>query len=589
MNCALLKKIVALLFVLSGLAALQGCPHHVEEMVEKMIPPKNHKPIYMTSAITFSKFAATLSSTTTLSPEAIISAQTNPAAGSQAAERIDPSAPLRSMGRSFGRSVGNIFRSTPQRNGAAGTAPPSIGSAITVNGALISTTNATTRRSSRRTFEQDLQELQHEEMFHNNAIPGAPLSLQMRSLSDNRYPDEIEVQLSVLDNNGRFISGLAPPHFSGQGDYRNYWTALWDSCLALPASINAFTVTEVRDNSKEPQAIAFVLDHSPSMEEVRARRLQEAIKKTLGIIKSEDYVSIIKFTSKIKVEVPLTNDSAHYKNQFLVDGLRGYGGGTAIYDGVMAALDELSKAPSHCKKTIVVFSDGGDNSSKTRLQVAIRTARAQGAKIHSVAYGITDERPMQALASFTTGRMYRIYTTREFPFMFTDIYRSLKQYYRLTYKPPQCASLHWTTVHLRLPEANGLTFEVEGSYDRSVITLMDTVGSMKLVNLEFEYGKAVLVPASLPELRSFATMLQRYPTITIEIRGHTDDRGTDEINQKLSELRAEAVANQLLQLGIERQRTKTSGFGKTRPLVPNDSDANRQKNRRTEFVITGGL
>jgi OmpA-OmpF porin, OOP family len=129
----------------------------------------------------------------------------------------------------------------------------------------------------------------------------------------------------------------------------------------------------------------------------------------------------------------------------------------------------------------------------------------------------------------------------------------------------------------------------QAQYDRSLVTALDTVGAVKPVNIEFETGKAIVRIESLPQLREFARALLLTPDITIEIRGHTDDRGSNDINQKLSEDRAGAVALELGKMGIAANRFTTRGYGKSQPTAPNDSEENRRRNRRTEFVITGGV
>ncbi len=86
-------------------------------------------------------------------------------------------------------------------------------------------------------------------------------------------------------------------------------------------------------------------------------------------------------------------------------------------------------------------------------------------------------------------------------------------------------------------------------------------------------------------LDAIAAALRRAPKIRLEIRGNTDNIGGATFNQRLSELRAEAVAQALVQRGIAEKRLQTLGFGLTKPIVENDTEENRQKNRRTEFAI----
>jgi outer membrane protein OmpA-like peptidoglycan-associated protein/Mg-chelatase subunit ChlD len=416
-----------------------------------------------------------------------------------------------------------------------------------------------------------------------------PITVDIRSIRTNRYPDEVELQVSVMDTAGRFITGLAPPFFQGNGNYREYWRALSDSSSQTTdvnsARVRRFEVQEVREAAQDTHAVAFVLDHSPSMGNARAQRLQEAVARTLGIVKRQDFISVIKFTKSIKVEVPLTNDTLEYRRNFLMDGLEGYGGGTAIYDAAIAGINELVKAPPSATKIVVLFSDGGDNSSKKKLPDVYKLAKQHGVRIFTISYGIYDDiDKMQDLAKYTGGKLYQLYSAREFPFAFGDVYKSLKNYYRVRYKPTEAASKHAVQLRLVVPELVSVS-TATAEYDRSIFTPLDAVGSVQLVNIEFETGKAMIQISSMQQIRDFAAYIKRFPKMVVEVRGHTDDKGSDDLNQKLSEARAEAVRVALVQYGVQPTQVRTKGFGKAQPLVPNDSEDNRRKNRRTEFAI----
>ena len=87
-------------------------------------------------------------------------------------------------------------------------------------------------------------------------------------------------------------------------------------------------------------------------------------------------------------------------------------------------------------------------------------------------------------------------------------------------------------------------------------------------------------------LLKLANVLQKYPDTNIEILGHTDDKGTNAYNQRLSQRRAASASSYLRSQGIANARVTTKGLGETDPKVPNDSEAGRADNRRVEFVIT---
>ena len=73
--------------------------------------------------------------------------------------------------------------------------------------------------------------------------------------------------------------------------------------------------------------------------------------------------------------------------------------------------------------------------------------------------------------------------------------------------------------------------------------------------------------------------------MNIELTGHTDDVGDDASNLSLSQRRAVAVKAYLVKNGVAETRVQAKGYGETQPQVPNDSDINRAKNRRTEFLV----
>lgn len=103
--------------------------------------------------------------------------------------------------------------------------------------------------------------------------------------------------------------------------------------------------------------------------------------------------------------------------------------------------------------------------------------------------------------------------------------------------------------------------------------------------LEFARAKADLTPDSTLTLRELAEIAAECPTFHIEIEGHTDSEGTDERNQRLSDRRAQAVADFLTREGVDARRLSTVGYGATRPIADNNTDEGRARNRRIEFIV----
>ena len=109
--------------------------------------------------------------------------------------------------------------------------------------------------------------------------------------------------------------------------------------------------------------------------------------------------------------------------------------------------------------------------------------------------------------------------------------------------------------------------------------------TVRLNNIFFDTGKSELRPESGPELDRLVTTLNDAPKMVIEVRGHTDNTGSNEINAKLSQDRADSVREYFVSKGIEPDRIASKGFGESKPVATNDTDEGRQQNRRVEFVI----
>ncbi|MBI2877698.1 MAG: OmpA family protein [Candidatus Tectomicrobia bacterium] len=101
----------------------------------------------------------------------------------------------------------------------------------------------------------------------------------------------------------------------------------------------------------------------------------------------------------------------------------------------------------------------------------------------------------------------------------------------------------------------------------------------------FDTGSAQLNPGAQNSLREMADMLKRYPHSDVVISGHTDNTGSDTLNQRLSQDRAEAVKSFLVAQGVDSSRILARGFGENMPVTSNETAAGRQQNRRVEITV----
>ena len=106
-----------------------------------------------------------------------------------------------------------------------------------------------------------------------------------------------------------------------------------------------------------------------------------------------------------------------------------------------------------------------------------------------------------------------------------------------------------------------------------------------LKNIFYDFDKATLRVESTNELERLLKLLNEFPNLKIEISGHTDSKGANDYNMKLSENRAKAVVEYLIKSGINSDRLSYKGYGEENPISTNETDEGRQLNRRTEFKI----
>ncbi|HEX2900346.1 MAG TPA: OmpA family protein [Bacteroidia bacterium] len=120
---------------------------------------------------------------------------------------------------------------------------------------------------------------------------------------------------------------------------------------------------------------------------------------------------------------------------------------------------------------------------------------------------------------------------------------------------------------------------------KSQLSLAKAGSIIALRNVFFDTGKDELRHDSYEQLAQLIAYLNQKPKSEIEIRGHTDNVGNDDDNQKLSERRAKAVHDYLVSKGINPIRLKYNGFGESNPVDSNETFEGKQKNRRVEFLV----
>lgn len=111
---------------------------------------------------------------------------------------------------------------------------------------------------------------------------------------------------------------------------------------------------------------------------------------------------------------------------------------------------------------------------------------------------------------------------------------------------------------------------------------------LTLGDVLFDTGRSDLKPGATRPIEQIATFLEENPERKVQIEGFTDSQGTNEYNQQLSQQRADAVAQAIIQRGVDAQRVRALGYGEEYPKASNGSAGSRQLNRRVEIVVSNG-
>lgn len=131
----------------------------------------------------------------------------------------------------------------------------------------------------------------------------------------------------------------------------------------------------------------------------------------------------------------------------------------------------------------------------------------------------------------------------------------------------------WYMKNIRIAEG-GVKY-----YDRA---MQD--GKIVVNGIRFDVGKATIKPESMGPINEIYSLMSKNPDLNFSVEGHTDSDGDDTTNQKLSEDRAKAVMDKLIEMGIDKSRLTSKGFGESKPMVENTSAEGKAQNRRVEFV-----
>lgn len=118
-------------------------------------------------------------------------------------------------------------------------------------------------------------------------------------------------------------------------------------------------------------------------------------------------------------------------------------------------------------------------------------------------------------------------------------------------------------------------------------TVVDADGCTKIIRLHvtFDFDKSTVKQEFMPEIQKVADFMKVNPGYSVVLEGHTDSKGSDAYNQKLSDQRAKAVAKALGNLGVAAAKVTTEAYGESKPVATNDTEVGRSENRRVDAIF----
>lgn len=136
-------------------------------------------------------------------------------------------------------------------------------------------------------------------------------------------------------------------------------------------------------------------------------------------------------------------------------------------------------------------------------------------------------------------------------------------------------------------DGDGVTDDKDKCPNTPKGTVVDVDGCTKIIRLhvKFDFDKSVVKPAFMPEIQKVADFMKQNPGYSVVLEGHTDSKGSDAYNQKLSDSRAKAVAKALSNLGVPAAKVTTEAYGESKPVATNDTEAGRAENRRVDALF----
>lgn len=233
--------------------------------------------------------------------------------------------------------------------------------------------------------------------------------------------DIVNVYAHLVDEKGNFLTDAA----NGRNNRK------WCRLIVNGDTIKQYSISEVRDTSTTPVAYSLVLDYSGSMS-AYTKRMEEAVEKFILAKRPQDVISIVKYDDKAKTTIASTKDLVALGRPKW-EGNIGFGGTTAIINGIDEGINTLQNLPNR-RKVLICFTDGGDNASTITKEYV--TWRANDLNINLCTIDFNNSaynNYMRSLAEATGGTYNYFKNVTDFEAVLSDIHFRLNNAYKISY------------------------------------------------------------------------------------------------------------------------------------------------------------
>lgn len=402
----------------------------------------------------------------------------------------------------------------------------------------------------------------------------APITASVFGVDLRDFPKKVRVLVSVRDANGNLVANLAQPYNNQHDDF---WKSVTEDHAGNNVEIEKFTVTEVRETDAKPKTVCFVGDYSGSMAG-SIDELDAAIEYGMGELRNVDDYSLVQFDHNV-YEIGRDVQGGTVTSRVPFDQL---GGATAFYQASSAGLSISGQSAK--ERVAILFTDGEDNSSLfTSASDVASAAFGQSARAFVIAYGGANRAVLSQIAVNANGKYYEPIDATELEAIYEEIFRTLDVHYVIEYEGKKIGKDHNVSVTIQPP--SGQPHTATSSYVEQPKPILE---NRAYVAGMFKSGKAQLDDAKRwkKQIDDLVQLAVQNPDKDVVVRAHTDTRGSEKTNERLSVSRAKIIARELERRGVKKNRIRIEGKGESTPLHPSDQeDWQQRENRRVEVFF----